>query len=235
MEIHEGHKERYNFFKQRVHGKVLDAGCGPGLGTNILAERADEVVGIDLNEPSLEYAIAHKLPNALFKKMDVTKMEFPDNTFDCGVSSEVIEHMDEASQYKYLEELQRVVKPGGPIFISTPDKYVWHQKMALSWDEHIRELTKQELRDIAGRYFDVVGFYGQWKTVHVPRRKRIVRGILNILKKADVFQWRYAIAKDMRVKIDKGTSLVNQDHWRIEKLEDGETAAQQLVVCTNRK
>jgi len=28
---------------------------------------------------------------------------------------------------------------------------------------------------------------------------------------------------------------VNQDHWRIEKLEDGEIAAQQLVVCTNRK
>ncbi len=235
MEIHEGHRQRYDFFTERIHGKVLDAGCGPGLGTVILAKRADEVVGIDLDESSLAYANEHTLPNITYIKMDVTKMDFPDSTFDCGVSSEVIEHMGEADQHKYLKELQRVVKPGAPIFISTPDWYVWHKKLALSWDEHIRELTKKQLGEIAGLYFNVDDFYGQWKMVKVSRYKRVIRNVLNIIKKADVFQFRYVVSKNLRMKIDKGTSLVNQDHWKVEKLEDGEIASQQLIVCRNKK
>jgi hypothetical protein len=128
------------------------------------------------------------------------------------------------------------VKPGGVVLISTPDKYVWHQKMAISWDDHIRELTRKEFEGLVSEYFDILNAYGQWKLQTVSPVKNAVRQILNLLKKMDVLNLRHRLfPKAMRNEIDKNTSLVSWNQWNIEALKDGELAAQQLVVCKNRK
>lgn len=236
MEIHTGHEERYEFFRDRVAGmKVLDAACSFGGGTAILAEKAKQVVGIDIDEEQLANAKRdNKHSNVTFETMDATQMTFADGSFDAAVASEVIEHIDDAHQHKLLSELKRVVKPGGMIFISTPDKYVWHQKMALSWDEHIKELTREELEALAGEYFEVLGTYGQWKVQKVSPLKNAERWVLNLLKKMDVFGLRYKFfSRETRQNIDKNTSLVVWDQWDIEELKPGEMASQQLVVCEN--
>lgn len=238
MENHSGHEERYAFFRDRIAGeKVLDTACSFGGGTAILAEKAKEVVGIDIDDEQLGHAEHNnKNPNVMFERMDATNMTFADNFFDAAVASEVIEHVNATDQRKMLGELQRVVKPGGAIFISTPDKYVWHEKMAISWDEHICELTRDEFETLAGEYFDVQGTYGQWKLQKTSSLKEAERWVLNLLKKMDVFNLRHSLfSKNVRNNIDKNTSLVDWNQWDIEVLKPGEVAAQQLVVCTNRK
>jgi MPBQ/MSBQ methyltransferase len=58
-----------------------------------------------------------QIPNAHFKVMDALAMEFPDNSFDLVWACESGEHMPDKKQY--VEEMTRVLKPGGRIVIAT--------------------------------------------------------------------------------------------------------------------
>jgi len=105
--------------------KVLDVGCGIG-GTsrylaNKLKDQGTEVTGITLSpkqvERATELAKERGLTNANFQVMDALKMDFPDNTFDLVWGCESGEHMPDKA--KYVEEMTRVLKPGGTLVIAT--------------------------------------------------------------------------------------------------------------------
>src|SRR5438552_477120 len=67
------------------HAKVLDAGCGAGIPiSKILAEHFT-VTGVDFSEAQIELA-RKNIPNAKFICEDMTKLDFPDDTFD-GICS----------------------------------------------------------------------------------------------------------------------------------------------------
>lgn len=94
--------------------KVLEVGVGTGL-TLPLYPRNCQVTGVDISENMLKEAAqlitAKKLKNAQVKLMDATKLEFPDNHFDCVLGNLFIS----ATTYpeKSLLEMKRVCKPGG--------------------------------------------------------------------------------------------------------------------------
>ncbi|WP_440997119.1 class I SAM-dependent methyltransferase [Arhodomonas sp. SL1] len=98
-------------------GSWLDAGCGAGTYVNVLHERgAAYVVGLDYSRPSLKRArefVAH--PQSGWLAGDVRALPFPDGCFD-GVLCFGVTQTLRASD-GLLEELVRVVRPGGEIWM----------------------------------------------------------------------------------------------------------------------
>ncbi len=92
----------------------LDVGCGTGNFTQKLVSKGHKVTGIDISENMLQIA-REKVPEAIFHKMDVYNLAFDDNTFDNVISMAAFEFIEHPK--KALDELMRVVKPGGTIIV----------------------------------------------------------------------------------------------------------------------
>lgn len=90
---------------------VLDAGCGEGALSVMLAEKGAIVTGTDISIPNIEASITYaesKNVTAVFRTADLENLPFPDNSFDVVVCSHVLEHIPDFD--KGLQELVRVAK-----------------------------------------------------------------------------------------------------------------------------
>lgn len=119
--------------------KVLDVGCGIGGTSRYLAKKYGangSVTGITLSpnqvERATQLAKERGIDNVNFQVMDALNMNFPDNSFDIVWACESGEHMPDKK--KYVEEMARVLKPGGRIVIAT-----WCQR-----EEGNRPFNKKE-------------------------------------------------------------------------------------------
>ncbi len=100
---------------------LLDAGCGTGWFSLAAYKRGATVTAMDLGENLLS-RVTLKAP-VKTKVGSIMEIPFSDNTFDYIVSSEVIEHTPDPK--KSIKELCRVLKPGGKLVITTPNKF-WY-------------------------------------------------------------------------------------------------------------
>lgn len=106
--------------------RLLDIGCGDGAYTVRLAGGFSSVDAIDVQDG----------PLALFREridgtpaagqitigeMSAAKLDYPDDTFDMVTAIEVLEHVTELDQA--LEEIHRVLKPGGRFAFTTPNRW----------------------------------------------------------------------------------------------------------------
>lgn len=90
---------------------VLDIGCDDGYMQRQVAQRAKEVVGIDINTDALVSVDGIKM-----LVMDATKMSFESSSFDKVYSSHTIEHIKDLESV--FKEVDRVLKPeGSALFI----------------------------------------------------------------------------------------------------------------------
>lgn len=100
-----------------LSGRILDAGVG--TGRNFPFYPADsEVVGIDLSPAMLARAqrrVSTAATKVELRQMDVTRLEFPDRTFDAAVATFLFCVLPDELQVAGMRELRRVVKPGGII------------------------------------------------------------------------------------------------------------------------
>ena len=102
-----------------LSGRILDVGVGTGRNIPYYPiGAATEIVGIDLSPAMLQQAErrSRKLHRTVeLRRMDVTKLDFPDHSFDAAVATFLFCVLPEESQVPGLKELFRVVKPGGTI------------------------------------------------------------------------------------------------------------------------
>lgn len=96
--------------------KYLDAGCGTGHFTQKLINRGLKVVGIDISDQMLMIA-KNKVKDAEFKEMNFYDLTFEDDSFDGIFSMTAFEFVKEPK--KALDELFRVLKPGGELIVGT--------------------------------------------------------------------------------------------------------------------
>ena len=102
---------------------VLDVGCGIGGTSRYIAKRFPEasVTGITISPEQQKRATAlaaeRNVPNAKFELCDALDMKYEDNSFDLVWACESGEHMPD--KVKYVEEMARVLKPGGRIVVAT--------------------------------------------------------------------------------------------------------------------
>jgi ubiquinone/menaquinone biosynthesis C-methylase UbiE len=90
--------------------KMLELGCGTGHWTNFFVNKGYKVTATDISDAMLQIAKQKNL-NADFIKADSSKIPFEDNSFDIISSITMLEFVED--QDKVLEEIQRVLKPGG--------------------------------------------------------------------------------------------------------------------------
>jgi SAM-dependent methyltransferase len=165
-EIWYEHMHRYAFAGQFVRGKtVLDAACGEGYGSALLSRYANAVTGVDLSERAIEHARQrYPLGNLEFHQGDCCRLSYEDQSFDCIVSFETIEHLED--QRKMLAEFERVLKPSGFLLISSPDKSVYSDEREFKNPHHVRELYADEFRDLLSGRFPVIRMFGQKLLFH---------------------------------------------------------------------
>lgn len=100
---------------------LLDVGCGCAYIAKHFINSGTRVVSLDVAQANVEKALK-KYPsdNHAAVVADVFALPFKENTFDCIVASEIIEHT--VDPHAFVEALKRVLKPGGTLIISTPYK-----------------------------------------------------------------------------------------------------------------
>ena len=96
---------------------VLDAACGTGYGTRILAEKCLGVIGTDLNKAALEHAWQEMSINVQFMQSDLLRTSF---NVDAIVSIETIEHFDCVEGGRLVSNFYDWLRPNGTLVISTP-------------------------------------------------------------------------------------------------------------------
>ena len=98
---------------------VLECACGTGMLTKRIAPNCKKLYATDFSVEMLKRARKKcgKYHNINFKRADITKLKFPDNTFDTVIAANVIHLLDEPE--KALSELFRVCKSGGTVIIPT--------------------------------------------------------------------------------------------------------------------
>ncbi|QLE51084.1 glycosyltransferase [Nostoc sp. C057] len=156
------HLHRYALCVDYVAGKhVLDIACGEGYGCALLASVAESVVGVDINSEVIEYATkeysTHK--NIRFMVGSCDSIPLPDNSVDVVTSFETIEHHDKHEEM--MQEIKRVLKPGGLLIISSPNRLTYSDEPNYSNPFHVKELYYDELAALLRSYFDYVEIYGQ--------------------------------------------------------------------------
>lgn len=105
-------------------GSVLDVGCGSGRASKLLYEKGFSVVGIDFSEKMLSLA-RKRVQGASFALMDVRSPSFPDEHFDGVWANFAIIHIPQSETVPTLREWNRVLKPGGVLFITTSAGEHW--------------------------------------------------------------------------------------------------------------
>ncbi|MBQ6483336.1 MAG: methyltransferase domain-containing protein [Anaerolineaceae bacterium] len=155
------HYTRYQFARQFAFGKrVLDAACGSGYGSKILAEEAKEVYGIDISSEAVAYAKEeYGAENIVFSQASIAKLPFQDNFFDLIVSYETLEHVDEDTQNTFLHEIRRTLTPGGILVMSTPNRDIYDKRGEN--DFHVHELSFHEFEGFLRGAFRHVYFFSQ--------------------------------------------------------------------------
>ena len=161
------HLARYRFAAQFVADKeVADIACGTGYGSLMLARAgAKRVHGMDLSPEAVEFCNEENdAPNVIFTTANAQDLSgIPDSTFDVVVSFETIEHLP--SMEAYLDEMSRILRPGGSFLVSTPDRRIGS---VLYWlfrrpqnRFHVRELSERELLNVLSRRFQIEVRFGQ--------------------------------------------------------------------------
>ncbi|MET2827795.1 class I SAM-dependent methyltransferase [Mesorhizobium shangrilense] len=155
------HLHRYLMAANLVAGKVvLDIACGEGYGSDLMATKARRVIGVDLSAEAVEHAqLRYKRDNLQFKHGDCANIPLPDHSIDVIVSFETIEHHDQHEES--FREFKRVLKPGGSLLISSPDKKYYSDRRNFVNKYHVKELYEHEFKRLVARHFRTVSFYSQ--------------------------------------------------------------------------
>jgi len=100
--------------------RILDIGGGTGRSGNALIQNGFEVTVLDKNENIMRFGQEIHTP-LVFVKGDAYRLPFKTEIFDEVILEEIIEHFED--QGKAIEEVHRVLRPGGRVILSTPNKY----------------------------------------------------------------------------------------------------------------
>ena len=161
--IFQRHLIAYKEAAKLISGKVLELGSGEGYGIKELAPYADTYIAADKFLTSIPEKKQYK------DKVKFIQLEFPplenieDNSIDYVVTFQVIEHIERDQEF--LQEIFRVLKKGGQLILTTPNK-----SMSLTRNPwHIREYNPQEMELLLQKFFTdykVYGLFGNKKVMN---------------------------------------------------------------------
>ena len=149
---------------------MLDIGCGGGFMANAFSRMGAQATGLDIAEASVAYARKH-FPACEFYCESFSDFRKRRLSFDFVFSTEVLEHLPGPGDF--MATLQAVTKPGGYVYIATPD--AGHPAVPLDisqWGditppEHLQFFNRENLSNLFSRYgFAVARAYKKLKPAH---------------------------------------------------------------------
>jgi SAM-dependent methyltransferase len=139
---------------------VLDAGCGEGYGSDLLRTSLGAAVhGLDYDLPTLRH-VKRAYPGIPCLQGNLVQLGLAGSSYDLVVSMQTVEHLWD--QPAFVAECARVVRPGGTVALSTPNRLTFPPG---NW-YHTRELTAAELAGLVSPHLQVESVMGLW---HGPR------------------------------------------------------------------
>jgi 2-polyprenyl-3-methyl-5-hydroxy-6-metoxy-1,4-benzoquinol methylase len=113
------------------------------------------VTGVDACPEAIEYARSIYGGTGIeYVCADACAMPFEDSSFDLAVSFETIEHIE--NDAGLVAELARVVRPGGTLICSTPNR--WPLSIA---PHHVREYDRSSFESVLGTHFQILEMWSQ--------------------------------------------------------------------------
>lgn len=132
--------------------RVLDLGCGDGYLTGWLREQLPDVVvdGVDLHPEAIDTARRRLNGRVVQARAEDAGKHFKARSYDAVVAYELLEHVPDVE--RLLTTCERMVKPGGRVFLSTPDGTYGDG----SNPRHLRALRSIDLAELIRRRGDIV-------------------------------------------------------------------------------
>jgi len=161
-EIWVEHWHRYHFASRFAAGKrVVDAACGEGYGSALLARVAAHVTGADLSAQAIAHARATygDRPNLAFVEASCDRLPLDDACADLFVTFETVEHI--TTQEAFIAEIARVLRPEGVLLMSCPNKLEYSDRRNFANEFHVKELYREELERLVAGRFAHARWYGQ--------------------------------------------------------------------------
>ncbi len=154
------HLHRYALAIQISKDKVvLDIASGEGYGSNLIKNVAIKVYGVDISEEAIQHSKEkYNRENLEFKIGSTSKIPLGDSSVEVVISFETLEHHDEHNEM--MNEIKRVLKPGGILLISSPEKINYSKRNAGN-PFHIKELELAEFSTLLKSNFKNVKIYDQ--------------------------------------------------------------------------
>ncbi len=163
----------YHKAAEMVSGDVLEIQTDLGHGIEIISPHTRSFITIDKNNTNIDLS---NYPNVEFHKIAAPPMkDITSASVDYVVSLQVIEHIK--GDFELMKEINRVLRPGGKLIISTPNA-----KSSLTRNPwHIREYTADEFKNLLGSFFysvEPLGVFGNEKVAdYINRNRESVRDI----------------------------------------------------------
>lgn len=228
----EAAKVRYGVAWQRAveilkKGKLtwLDIGSNRGLGLSGIKISEGTVVATDIKERYPREALMRN-PGVKGTVTDGCALCFSGSVFDAVSVFEVIEHLEEIGQKGMIGEIKRVLKPGGLLFISTPNREASGKRRM--GPEHKKEFNFNEFKDFLEsnglRILAVLG-QGFFKQTFSHKLFRTLRE-----NPLSVFIFYYLLPWSLRSRITD-LNVVSQSGDQVRKPFSGETERIMLAIC----
>ena len=153
MDVLSEHLSRYAFAIGFMRGseRVLDAACGTGYGSFLLAMATGSVLGLDVAPEAVEFASAHfSWPGLRYEAADLDETPLP-AAFDAVVSFETVEHLREPEAF--VQGVARALRPEGLFICSIP------RNQPSDFHRHVYEF--EGARALVEPWFEDVHWFGQ--------------------------------------------------------------------------
>ena len=124
--------------------RILDLGCNTGFLVNLLQQKGYEVYGCDSSEAAIAFGRQQGIRN--LQVVEGNRLPFGDKEFDMILCLDVLEHL--ADDRQGLQEIKRVLKPGGLAIITVPAfNFLWGLQDKVS--RHFRRYRASQIKKLA--------------------------------------------------------------------------------------
>jgi 2-polyprenyl-3-methyl-5-hydroxy-6-metoxy-1,4-benzoquinol methylase len=162
----DAHVARYMWARRFVRpgDRVLDAACGLGYGSRVLADGtlAESVHGVDVDPEAIAYAAEHygaDRSRLTFAAHDVASLgDLAAASFDVIVSFETVEHLPDPE--RFLADGRRLLTPGGRFLCSIPNEWLDERGVDPN-PHHLHVFDRRRLEALCRRHFMLEATFGQ--------------------------------------------------------------------------